>query len=113
MSRGPDRRRSDPAVRAGGNRDEVLAPRIHGDDRDAGRRVVDRPEGRHVDLLGDERSSGGPTEIVPADRAHEGDARAQPRGRDRLVAALAPVMLLEGAARHRLARGRQSSHPND
>ena len=99
-------------VRARGHGDQVLGPFIDHDQGDAGRARGDEQVG-HVDPLGDEGGPRGGPEVVVAHRADERHERAEPRGRDRLVAALAAVMPGDVAAGHGLARAGQAGRDHD
>ena len=70
--------------------------------------VGERQQAADIDALGLERRARLGPERVVADRADEERRRAEPRGRDRLVAALAAVMSREPAADDRLA-GRRAA----
>ena len=96
-------------VRAGRDRDLVLAGGVDQDQRDAGRgraplRLDEQPVLLRQRLV---------RERVVADRADEGHVGAEPRARDGLVRALAAADAVEGRVRDRLARPRQPLDPGD
>ena len=96
----------DAVVRARRDDDLVLAGVVD-DDRGEARRAVRDPHAAHVDPLGRELAPAQlPVRVVP-DRAEHAHARAEPRGRDGLVRALAAGDLGEPRAADRLARPRQ------
>ena len=97
-----DRGGAELGVGAGGDRDLVLARRVDGDQRDAGRRVQPR-HAPDVDPLALEQRQRLVAEVVGADRADHRHARAEPRRRDGLVGALAAAVAGEAPAGDGLA----------
>ena len=98
--------RAQARVRAGRDDDLVLAVGRHEDERHAGARV-DRPDRGGIDAGGLHRREGVAPEVIVPDGADERHVGAEPRGRHRLVRALAARHGLEVGVRQRLARPRQ------
>ncbi len=95
------------------DRDQVLAGRIHQDQRHAGRRARDDPNGSRADPVGRERGKSRSAQVVVAHGPDEFDRGPEPCGRDGLVGALAAVMALEPAVADRLAGLREARDAGD
>ena len=99
-------------VRARRHGNDVLAVAVDENQRDARHIRHDRQLGE-IDILRGERRPGFLPQWVVADRSDEGDACANPSGRNGLVAPLATGMPLERRATHGLAGDRQSIDPGN